>query len=231
MPEFQRERHRLVWSVLQSLNAGLLEQSSCYFGGGTRIVLELEEYRESADLDFLCADRDGYRTLRGEVTQASFGALFTESYELLRDIRADMYGIRTYLRVEGQPIKIEIIAEGRIDLVAGDYPECPVPTLNHVSCVAEKFLANADRARDSVVRARDLIDLAFMGASWSRETLDQGLKVAQAAYGDVVLRELDFALASFEDDAYRRTCVGDLEVSDGRKLRRGLGVLRAAMDR
>ncbi|WP_322543705.1 nucleotidyl transferase AbiEii/AbiGii toxin family protein [Pantoea eucrina] len=28
-----------------------------FFGGGTRIALEINEYRESIDVDFLCPDR------------------------------------------------------------------------------------------------------------------------------------------------------------------------------
>ncbi|MEH0072719.1 nucleotidyl transferase AbiEii/AbiGii toxin family protein [Pannonibacter sp. Pt2-lr] len=40
------------------------------FGGGTAIVLQLDEYRESVDIDFLCASQEGYRLIR----QAVFGA-------------------------------------------------------------------------------------------------------------------------------------------------------------
>ena len=47
--------------MLSNLGRTFLEQCHCYFGGGTRIVLELGEYRESKGIDFLCSSRDGYR--------------------------------------------------------------------------------------------------------------------------------------------------------------------------
>ena len=60
-PGYSRARHNAVDKVLARLNGDFLEHAKCFFGGGTRIVLELNEYRESADIDFLCSDREGYR--------------------------------------------------------------------------------------------------------------------------------------------------------------------------
>ena len=56
---YMRVRHLAVAKALATLDAGFLKRSQCFFGGGTRIVLELKEYRESADIDFLCSDREG----------------------------------------------------------------------------------------------------------------------------------------------------------------------------
>jgi len=227
MREFTRHRHRLVWQILDSLNPALLASTRCFFGGGTRIVLELDEYRESLDVDFLCSDRAGYRTLRSMITQRSFGDLFRRDVELMREIRADMYGIRTYLSVEGEALKFEIIAEGRIELCGLDAAPFPVPPLDRTSCFAEKLLANTDRGRDDSTRSRDLIDLAFMSAAWSREDLRLGFEKAIEAYGDAVHRELAATLTRFEDKGHRQRCVADLSVSDPRKLTRGLKTLRA----
>ena len=52
-----------------------------------------------------CEDRKGYRILRSTVTRSSLGDLTSRAVELMRDVRADMYGIRTFLRVDGQPVK------------------------------------------------------------------------------------------------------------------------------
>ncbi len=38
----------------------------------------------------------------------------------MRELRADQYGLRTALLVAGQPIKFEIILEGRVSLNAPD---------------------------------------------------------------------------------------------------------------
>jgi len=226
MPDFARPRHRLVWRVLESLNAPLLASTRCFFGGGTRIVLELDEYRESMDVDFLCSDRGGYRSLRSMVTQSSFGELFHADVELMREIRTDMYGIRTFLLVDGEPLKFEIIAEGRIDLDGMETEPFPVRLLDRPSCFAEKLMANADRGRDDSTRSRDIIDLAFMTTRWSREDLAIGLDRAFDAYGTAVRRELAAALTRFDDLDHRKRCVAELSVTDTRRLGRGLRKLR-----
>lgn len=44
---FERPWHREVWAVLKVLDSDLFTSSSLLFAGGTRIVLDLGEYRES----------------------------------------------------------------------------------------------------------------------------------------------------------------------------------------
>lgn len=78
MPEFERPRHRLVWQVLEALDRDFLADARCWFAGGTRIVLALGEYRESVDVDLLCADTTGYRATRSGVTPSSFGPVYPE---------------------------------------------------------------------------------------------------------------------------------------------------------
>ena len=225
-PNFRRPWHRLVWQVLESLNGDLLARARCWFGGGTRVAMELGEFRESVDVDFLCEDREGYRILRSTVTQNSLGDLVSRSLELMRDVRADMYGIRTFLRVDGQPVKFEVIFEGRIPLTGEARSPFPVEVLARPSCFAEKLLANADRGRDPSANARDLIDLAFMAANWPEEDLHTGMATAQSAYGDAVRRELDAALSRLTDADYRQQCLTALSASDTGVLGEGLRALR-----
>ena len=225
-PNFRRPWHRLVWQVLESLNGDLLARARCWFGGGTRVAMELGEFRESVDVDFLCEDRKGYRILRSTVTQSSLGDLASCPLELMRDVRADMYGIRTFLRVDGQPVKFEVIFEGRIPLSGEARNPFPVEVLARSSCFAEKLLANADRGRDPSANARDLIDLAFMAAHWSEEDLRTGMATAQSAYGDVVQREMDAVLSRLNDAGYRQRCLDALSVSNTAALSRGLRALR-----
>jgi hypothetical protein len=56
---FRRERRRLVARILAAVANDVLERYSVGFAGGTRIALDLDEYRESHDVDFLCADTRG----------------------------------------------------------------------------------------------------------------------------------------------------------------------------
>ena len=58
---FERAHHRQVAEVLAALNAPLLADNHCLFGGGTAIALRHGEYRESVDIDFLVSDVAGYR--------------------------------------------------------------------------------------------------------------------------------------------------------------------------
>ena len=139
MAEYRRPRHRKVARVLNVLNAVFLAQTRCFFGGGTRIALELDEFRESEDIDFLCSDLAGYRALRGGIGERSLGAIlpaWPAGITLLRDVRADQYGIRTVIGVDAAPVKFEIILEARIALAPVRHKKFPVPVLDRASCVA-----------------------------------------------------------------------------------------------
>ena len=132
-----------------------------------------------------------------------------------------MYGIRTFLRVDGEPVKFEIIFEGRLSLTGAAPGLFPVDALDQASCIAEKLLAHADRGLDDSTHARDLVDLAFMAACWPSESWPPALKAAEAAYGAVVVRELDAGLSRFGDRIRRRRCVDALGITDKRTLARG----------
>lgn len=217
-----------VLHALDALNAALLERAHCYFGGATRIVLELGEYRESADLDFLCADRDGYRILRAAVKERSLGAIASTKIKLTREVIADRYGIRTVLDMGGEKIKFEIVLEGRIELSGGNVKGLPVPALDAESCCAEKFLANADRWNDEATLGRDVVDLAFMVARWGPEPLRAGLATATEAYGKAAAVDAKRAAVKMLERAdWRRRCVAALSLSDTRTLLTGLRALAA----
>lgn len=137
-----------------------------------------------------------------------------------------MYGIRTFLEVGDQPVKFEIILEGRIDLSSTRIKSLPVEILDHETSFAEKFLANTDRGRDNSTRSRDLIDLAFMSADWDVNNLQSGFTAADSVYGASVSRELEHALSMFKDSTYKAKCVKDLSITNTRKLKRGINLLQ-----
>ena len=85
---FSNPHHQRIYKILQSLNAPLLKQHECYFGGGTAIVMQLNEFRESEDIDFLCASAEGYRELRNVVYDFGLKGLFNqESVNVVREPR------------------------------------------------------------------------------------------------------------------------------------------------
>lgn len=112
---FAREAHRTVLTVLGLLRADVLRRCRFLFGGGTRIVLDLGEYRESRDIDFLCSDPEGYSDLRFDASRQSYHALFTaeglERLQLPREIRIGQYGIRFTVILGTTALRIELIRE------------------------------------------------------------------------------------------------------------------------
>lgn len=226
---YRRAAHNRVRTLLVSLNAPLLEHCQCYFGGGTRSVLELDEYRESHDVDFLCADAAGYRQLREAVATDGFDALCVSALKLRREVRMDMYGVRAVVDIDDQPLKFEIIREGRLPQLAADSATCNgVAQLSRESALAEKFLANADRGLDASTLGRDVIDLAHMMLKWEAPAAGAGLVTATAVYGADVARKLDAAIDRMQSDrSWRHHCESSLSVADPKVLRAGLEKLQS----
>ena len=225
MPErrFARPRHATVAAALAMLDNRFLEDCRCWFGGGTRIVLELGEYRESEDLDFLCASAAGYRALRSAITDRSLGKIAARPLTLAREVRADRYGIRTVLEIGAAKLKLEIVLEGRIELAGGGDIGLAVPCLSRPDCFAEKLLANADRWRDDAVLNRDVIDLAFMIEGWGGADAAAGAARARGAYGGIVDRALTQAAQRLLDvEAHRKRCIAALRVVNVKTLTAGL---------
>lgn len=190
---FERPHHQRIALLLGSLDAALLREAGCLFGGGTAMALRFGEYRESVDVDFLVSDEDGYKQLRqllrGRPGIAPIVREGAPAPEALRDVRADQYGIRTRVGVSGVAIKFEIVREGRIvlDAPAADDQVCGVATLSRIDMVSCKLLANSDRGLDGSTFNRDLIDLAMMAPE--RKVLESALAKAEAAYGQDVRRD------------------------------------------
>ena len=222
----KRPAHRAVLAMLSLLDQSFLDQCRCYFGGGTSVVMELGEYRESQDIDFLCADQEGYRRLRETVTETSLGAVAKQGILLAREVRIDQYGIRTWLGSPNAKFKFEIIREARIDLSSRRLAGIPVSCLDRPTSFAEKFLANADRGLDASTLSRDAIDLAFMMAGWSQADAVAGIRIARDAYGADVDRKLVLVTQKLrEDKRYRMKCIEGLAISDAKTLTAGLELL------
>lgn len=215
MSEFTRPRHRLVARVLARLDAGFLASAQSYFGGGTRISMALGEFRDSAEIDILCASRDGYRELRSTVSARSLGRIAGSPIPLAREVIADRYGIRTFLELDGEKIKFEIVSEGRIDIEGPTGHGFPLAVLSRADCFAEKLLANADRWNDESVCGRDVIDLAFMIIKWPREDAAAGADRARVAYGKIVDGALKKAVTAMQErKPWAKRCVTALAITD-----------------
>lgn len=200
---FERPHHQRIAHVLAALDGDVLRQHGCLFGGGTCIVLRYGEYRESVDIDFLVSDPTGYRELRQLLTgPQGLNAVVrpgAQPLAMLREMRADQYGIRTMVQMDGQAIKFEIVREARIALaVPGtDDVVCGIGTLTPLDLAASKLLANSDRQADDGVFSRDVIDMAMMGLRLP--VLRMALAKAEQAYGPAVARDLGKAIDRLQE--------------------------------
>ena len=200
---FERPHHLRIAHVLQTLDGQLLRENSCLFGGGTAVALRYGEYRESVDIDFLVSDKACYRHLRQLLTGpggiAALARAGGAALAPVREVRADQYGIRTTLQVAGEPIKFEVVLEGRIELdPPGPGDEvCGIATLTPLDLATSKLLANSDRWNDDGVFSRDVIDLAMMQPSLP--LLRQAVAKAEQAYGQSILRDLSKAVDSLQN--------------------------------
>lgn len=220
---YTRDRHNSVDKVLAALNSNFLSHSRCFFGGGTRVVLELKEYRESADIDFLCSDRAGYRALRSTISNVSLGEITARPFRLAREVRADQYGIRTILQIGEELIKFEIVNEARIDLSGTPVKQLHVQCLDRTCCFAEKILANDDCWIDESALSRDIIDLAYMIEAWGTKPFLEGMHKARQAYGDHVLESIrSSAKKLMSNKTYSKKCVDGLRVARTSTLAAGL---------
>jgi len=209
---FERRHHQRIAQFLAALNADFLAQANCYFGGGTAIVLSLNEYRESLDVDFLCSSTDGYRTLRNTIASASLGDIVSTPLELAREVRADRYGIRTFVRIDDVPVKFEIVSEGRIDITGAIDAHLGVPTLSRTDMYAEKLLANADRCGDVSVASRDAIDLAMLIDHWGTIP-DEAWAKARNAYGRSIDIAYARAIGMVSDPTYLAACLQKMHMA------------------
>lgn len=191
---FEREHHRRIATLLESLDAQVLLDHACLFGGGTAVALSHGEYRESVDVDFVCSSVAGYRGLRERVGQSGMAWAFIRALPLRREPRVDQYGIRCAVDVGGLPVKLEIVFEARVDLAAPRERDriCGVWTMTAVDLTATKLMANADRWADDAVMSRDLIDLAMLAGQDGSLSAEAAAK-SRKAYGSSI--DLAFAEA------------------------------------
>lgn len=211
---YSRPHHQRIQAVLESLNVERLLRHHCLFGGGTAIVLAHGEYRESIDLDFIVSSVEGYRELRSLVNADGITALMERPLPLKRDVKIDQYGIRCALDIDGTPVKLEIVFEGRVHL-ADPLPEQRVNgvwTLAHEDQVATKLMANSDRWADKSVWNRDIIDLAMLARGGPADPA--GTAKAMRAYGDSVLADIEKARARLlAQDGYLATCMARMQMT------------------
>lgn len=228
---FRRPQHRTVIALLAAFRADMLSRYKMLFGGGTRIVLDLDEFRESHDVDFLCSDPEGFSEIRYAAGTRGVEGLFDTDaagrFTFPREVRIDQYGIRFPVESGNDRIKVELIREARIVLDPGERPEwSPVDCLSTSDCFAEKLLANSDRWADRQVLSRDLIDLAMLrvrrgpvpGTVWQK---------VEAAYKSAAREDLRKSLSAFTANVdHQKQCFQGLAIDDPAAVLEGISLLQ-----
>lgn len=158
----QHQHHKKIYSALNYFNAEFLDEHNILFGGGTRIALELDEYRESIDIDFICPDKNSYKAVRDEVTNISLGNLVKKDFDYVREIHSTRSGVRTAIKIDDTPIKLEFVSFADYELTKSTGNRFVVPYLDVKSCYVNKLLANADRYSEY----KDIFDLMAMFHYW-----------------------------------------------------------------
>ncbi len=216
------------------MNADVLERCGIAFGGGTRIVMSLDEYRLSKDIDLLCPC-DTYGVLRQTLHESGVEGLMGRGVPAPRGFHADRYAIRTVVLVEGEPLKVEFLScdEQRLTgpILCVRDPKLPVPVLSPQACVTTKLMANFDRGLDVRYRCRDLIDLAFMFLHWP-EAMDAGAHTAETLppmrAGETAVGALQESVRKWLQSPMQQSqCARDLRVLDEPALRQGVQALDA----
>ncbi|MCY0853080.1 nucleotidyl transferase AbiEii/AbiGii toxin family protein [Cupriavidus sp. D39] len=216
---FNREHHQRIAKLLSQLDGSFLRECDTYFGGGTAIVLSpgADEYRESVDVDFMVGSSEGYRKLR-EAIRENEGlqgvAAQGQRIELLRDVRTDQYGVRTFASIDGVPLKIEFVHEARIKVVGAPSPLMGVPVLSREDMYAEKLLANDDRQGDIQSMYRDIIDLGMMVEKWG-SIPTAAVEKAMGAYGQAIISSFAKATEKLSSDRpLMLECLSKMKMAD-----------------
>jgi hypothetical protein len=191
---FQRERHQVIGDLLERFNPDFLCCEGIGFGGGTRIALELDEYRESVDIDLICPSTASYRAVRQTIGEHDLGALLRLPVTLAREVRTTRDKVVTAIEHAGHVVKLEIISFADWQLGMVDHPLFPIPVLDQAACFTSKLTAANDRGRAPPYK--DVVDLIVMQAYWGAIP-DAAVREAERHYGRTVLPRAQAAIAHF----------------------------------
>jgi hypothetical protein len=162
---YKRPHHQIIDRLLDAFNPTFLQETGFFFGGGTRIALELDEYRESVDIDFLGSSNEGFSALRLAVGQTLGSSVLKQKVVHAREVRVEAHKISTVLELDGVRVKVEFVREGQLQL-KGEQGIFQVPSISRSELAAQKLMANSDRGLDSATNHRDMLDLVMMCNRW-----------------------------------------------------------------
>jgi hypothetical protein len=213
---FEREHHQRIERVLRMLRTDFLEENRAYFGGGTCIALQIREYRESVDVDFLCNDAAGYRAIHEALFSRGHAALCLPQVVLAGELIRTRDAVRFFVDLSDgrRPVKCEIIREGYLPPFEPGPRVAGVTALGPADLMATKLLANADRGLDRALRFRDFFDLVMAASEWPQQA-PLAMEKAVGAYRESAMSSVEKVADLLRDRAdLREEAYGRLAMSD-----------------
>lgn len=187
MSKFKINHHIVIESALKKFNADFFFNNNILFGGGTRIALDLGEFRKSIDIDFLCPNKASYRAVRENVTNVSLGCLVKEDFDYVREISCTRDAVRAMFKFGGAILKLEFVCFDNYEISPEKNDSFPVPYLDRESCFYTKLLANSDRCMAHPYK--DIVDILAMCDQWGGIP-KLSITKAESHYGVAVVRDL-----------------------------------------
>lgn len=203
--------HNLIRKALDNFNPIFLLENNVLFGGGTRIALEINEYRLSVDIDFICPNKESYRSVRQEVSNVSLGNIVRKDFVYLREIKQDRDSVRCFIEINNNPIKLEFIsfADYNLNKDIGTYFN--IPYIDRKACYTTKLLANADRYNNSPYK--DIFDLLAMFDNWGDIPRDSWKEADNHYSSEVIMLGLDRACSLIKDNENKYIKIATEELS------------------
>ena len=165
MTNTKHAHHQEILSILQNLNSKYLEQEGILFAGGTRITLEINEYRLSDDIDFFCVNREAFKKIRDEISpHGDLSQIAKIQLPLLREPRFSRESVQLILKTTDKPIKMEFILADELTAKKSLPQSLPVPHIDRDTCYTNKLMTLSNRFADAPYK--DFFDLLAMKDTW-----------------------------------------------------------------
>lgn len=183
MTRFKIPRHNIIWAVISDmLDKKMLRDHGILFAGGTLCSMRYGEYRESVDLDFLCADKNSFNSFRANFSDVG-KFIYARNPKITKD-RVQLWITTT----DDRPLKVDFFYEERLQPTASDFHG--VEALDHASLMGCKLMAYCDRGMDLSERGKDFIDLIAIDLQAPAETFENAWELAWNAYGTWLTNQL-----------------------------------------
>lgn len=224
-----KKKMSIAEKILPYLDATILIDSGAYIAGGGRLLHDLSEYRQTKDIDLAMSSKNDYGKLRTLIREQGPEAIFQKPLlPIIRfsEVSGDRDAVRFLVFVDNEPLKVEIIHEGRVEFSPPSLDaSTQLPMLTKEDCFTAKLLSNSDRGFDKGTFSRDLIDLCVMRAKWG-EIPQASMDKAISAYTPSVIKDFKKTLESvFSDSNYRQKCYKNLGIKNKALIFSGLCLL------